>query len=164
MDRNEDLFPAQTLFRSLNLTLCPISVMYGAGNTGRRFEMATPGDLSKKKVKENQDNVSYWTQDEVEKSSRGAVEEEHANEARPGATRCRWILQELTVCWFSILLGWNGETSRSWGTMQGATRLTARRSRSRKVAPAVRAARGRWRMGVRKEREEAWGDSRTRPR
>lgn len=55
--------------------------MYDAGNTGRRFEMPTPGDLLKMKANENPDNVNYR-----------AVEEEPANEVKPGATRCRGIL------------------------------------------------------------------------
>lgn len=58
----------QTFFLSLNPNLCPISVMYGAGNTGRRFEIPTPGDLLKIKGKEKTDNARYGTQDVVEKT------------------------------------------------------------------------------------------------
>lgn len=62
------IFLPRTFFLSLNLNLCPISVMYGARNTGRRFEIPTPGDLLKIKVNENPDNERYSTQDVVEKT------------------------------------------------------------------------------------------------
>lgn len=80
------------------------------------------------KVKEKPDNVSYRTQDEVEKTQRVAVEEDPANEVRPGATHCTWILSSTPPAAQDLLVlhpvGKERGVSGSWETMQSAFPLS----------------------------------------
>lgn len=140
MGRDEDLFPPQTSSPSLNLNPCPITVMYGAGNRGRRFEMAPPGDLLTKKAERNR--------------------------------QCRAIGHKMKlrkhkgVQWKKSWLGGGGGVPLVEVGEQCKVCLYHRYpmtppvlNRRREVIQAVRAARGRWRMVVRKKRERRHGQT-----
>lgn len=101
------IFHPRTFSLSLNLNLCPINVMYGAGDTGRRFEIPTPGDLLRIKVKENPDNKRYSTQGVVEKTQRDSVEEELADQDQVQVVQ---LIRRFPEAGVALLVGSSGSS------------------------------------------------------